>query len=137
MTSVTDRIDALERSFGPLDDPANPLGGAAFVAADTAGAMPPGAEAVLDAHGLNAEFVPAALGGRLRRMDELGRVLRPVFRRDASLGFGYGLNCFFAAAPVWTAGDEAQRRFIASLLLGGDRVAVARHGVAHGNDFVR
>ncbi|MGA6175082.1 acyl-CoA dehydrogenase [Streptomyces sp. NPDC012600] len=137
MTSVTDRIDALERSFGPLDDPANPLGGAAFVAADTAGAMPPGAEAVLDAHGLNAEFVPAALGGRLRRMDELGRVLRPVFRRDASLGFGYGLNCFFAAVPVWTAGDDGQRRFIASLLLGGDRVAVARHGVAHGNDFVR
>ncbi|MFD9443887.1 acyl-CoA dehydrogenase family protein [Streptomyces sp. NPDC060006] len=137
MTSVADRIDALERSFGPLDDPSNPLGGGAFVAADTAGEMPPSAEGVLDTHTLNAEFVPEALGGRLRRMDELGRLLRPVFRRDASLGFGYGLNCFFAATPVWTAGDAQQRRLAASLLLGGERIAVARHGVAHGNDFVR
>ncbi|GHH51155.1 acyl-CoA dehydrogenase family protein [Streptomyces candidus] len=132
-----ERVDMLEQAFGPLDDPANPLGGAAFVAADAAGAVPPAAEAVLDAYGLNAEFVPAALGGRLRRMDELGRLLRPVFRRDASLGFGYGLNCFFAATPVWTAGDRDQRELVAGLLLGGSRVAVARHGVAHGNDFVR
>jgi alkylation response protein AidB-like acyl-CoA dehydrogenase len=38
---------------------------------------------------------------------------------------------------VWTAGDQEQRQFVAKLLLGGDRVAVARHEVAHGNDFVR
>ncbi|NGO43912.1 acyl-CoA dehydrogenase [Streptomyces ureilyticus] len=132
-----DRVDALERSFGPLDDPENPLGGAAFVAADTAGTLPSAAETLLDTYGLNEEFVPAALGGRLRRMDELGRILRPVFRRDASLGFGYGLNCFFAAAPLWTAGSEDQRRLAARLLLGGERIAVARHSVAHGNDFVR
>ncbi|QGV77485.1 acyl-CoA dehydrogenase family protein [Streptomyces ficellus] len=135
--TAAERADALERSFGPLDDPANPLGGASFVAADRAGALPPTAEDVLDAYGMNEEFVPAALGGRLRRMDELGRVLRPVFRRDASLGFGYGLNCFFAATPVWTAGSTEQRERAARLLLGGDRIAVARHGVAHGNDFVR
>ncbi|MFD5427838.1 acyl-CoA dehydrogenase family protein [Streptomyces sp. NPDC127084] len=137
MKTVRERSDALERSFGPLDDPANPLGGAAFVAADAAGEVPPAAETVLDHYGLNEEFVPAAHGGRLRRMDELGRVLRPVFRRDASLGFGYGLNCFFAATPVWTAGSREHRELAAGLLLGGDRIAVARHGVAHGNDFVR
>lgn len=136
-TDVQARVDALEHSFGPLDDPAHPLGGAAFVAADAAGVLPPAAEGVLDAYGLNKEFVPASLGGRLERMDELGRVLRPVFRRDASLGFGYGLNCFFAAVPLWTAGDRDQREQAARLLLGGDRIAVARHGVAHGNDFVR
>ncbi|GGU59352.1 acyl-CoA dehydrogenase family protein [Streptomyces lavendofoliae] len=133
---AAERIDALERAFGPLDDPANPLGGAALLAADAAGAVLPEAERVLDAYGLNAEFVPAALGGRLERMDVLGRLLRPVFRRDASLGFGYGLNCFFAATPVWTAGDAAQRRLAARILLEGRRMAVARHEVAHGNDFV-
>lgn len=131
-----DRIDALERAFGPLDDPANPLGGAALLAADAAGHILPEGERVLDAYGLNAEFVPAPLGGRLRRMDVLGRLLRPVFRRDASLGFGYGLNCFFAATPVWTAGDAEQTRLAARILLEGRRMAVARHEVAHGNDFV-
>jgi alkylation response protein AidB-like acyl-CoA dehydrogenase len=132
-----DRIDALERSFGPLGDDANPLGGQALLAADAAGEILPAAERVLDRHGLNAEFVPERLGGRLRRMDVLGRLLRPVFRRDASLGFAYGLNCFFAAAPVWTAGTDRQRAQAAGLLLDGHRIAVARHGVAHGNDFVR
>jgi alkylation response protein AidB-like acyl-CoA dehydrogenase len=132
-----DRIDALEQAFGPLDDPANPLGGDALRRADAAGQVLPGAERVLDAYGLNAEFVPTGLGGRLERMDILGRLLRPVFRRDASLGFGYGVNCFFAATPVWTAGSPQQRGLAARLLLDGHRIAVARHGVAHGNDFVR
>ncbi|MFE3519533.1 acyl-CoA dehydrogenase [Streptomyces sp. NPDC059166] len=137
MKAVQERIDALERAFGPLDDPDNPLGAAGLLAADAAGEVLPEAERVLDDFYLNAEFVPAGLGGRLERMDVLGRVLRPVFRRDASLGFGYGLNCFFAAAPVWNAGDRAQREHVARLLLEGKRVAVARHEVAHGNDFVR
>ncbi|MEU5538106.1 acyl-CoA dehydrogenase [Streptomyces sp. NPDC020362] len=132
-----ERIGALEVAFGPLDDPDNPLGGDALIAAETEGRVAPGAEEVLGAFGLNAEFVPAELGGRLRRMDVLGRMLRPVFRRDASLGFGFGLNCFFAATPVWAAGTPEQRAFVARLLLGGDRVAVARHEVAHGNSFVR
>lgn len=136
-TPAEERADALERAFGPFDDPDNPLGADALLAADAAGEVPPEATKVLDEYDLNAEFVPADLGGRLERMDVLGRILRPVFRRDASLGFGYGLNCFFAAAPVWTAGNAAQRRQAARLLLSGRRIAVARHEVSHGNDFVR
>ncbi|MCC3653773.1 acyl-CoA dehydrogenase [Streptomyces sp. S07_1.15] len=132
-----ERIDRLERAFGPLEEPGNPLGQDALLAADARGEVPPGAERVLDEQDFNAEFVPAPLGGRLDRLDVLGRVLRPVFRRDASLGFGYGLNCFFSAVPVWTAGRAEQRHRAARLLLGGDRIAVARHEVAHGNDFVR
>ncbi|MDX6349566.1 MAG: hypothetical protein QOF84_4356 [Streptomyces sp.] len=131
------RIDALERDFGPLDDPDNPLGADRLIAADTRGEVLAEGEAVLDAHAMNTEFVPESLGGRLNRMDVLGRVLRPMFRRDASLGFGYGLNCFFAAAPVWSGGDPAQLRLTAAHLLEGRRIAVARHEVAHGNDFVR
>lgn len=137
MTAAERRIDALEQAFGAFDSPANPLGAEALLAADAAGEVLPGAEKLLDEHEFNAEFVPAELGGRLERMDVLGRILRPVFRRDASLGFGYGLNCFFAVTPVWTAGNIAQRRQAARLLLGGRRIAVARHEVAHGNDFVR
>ncbi|MFG2491209.1 acyl-CoA dehydrogenase family protein [Streptomyces caniferus] len=132
-----DRIDRLESAFGPLDDPANPCGQDALLAADSAGEALAAAEAVLDAFALDAEFVPERYGGRLARMDVLGRVLRPVFRRDASLGFGYGLNCFFAAVPVWTGGQDDQCALVARLLLEGRRIAVARHEVAHGNAFVR
>ncbi|MEC4017648.1 acyl-CoA dehydrogenase family protein [Streptomyces sp. H27-D2] len=132
-----DRIDALERAFGPLEDPGNALGQEALLAADADGDVLAVAERVLDTYAFNAEFVPEELGGRLARMDVLGRVLRPVFRRDASVGFGYGLNCFFAATPVWTAGGPAQRAAAARLLLDGRRIAVVRHEVAHGNDFVR
>ncbi|MGW1196786.1 acyl-CoA dehydrogenase family protein [Streptomyces sp. NPDC002536] len=132
-----DRIERLEHAFGPLDDPGNPLGFDALLAADAKGEVLPGAERVLDDFALSAEFVPAPLGGRLERMDVLGRVLRPVFRRDASLGFGYGLSCFFAAVPVWAAGDAQQRAHAARMLLDGRRIAVVRHEVAHGNAFVR
>jgi alkylation response protein AidB-like acyl-CoA dehydrogenase len=132
-----DRIDRLERAFGPLDSPANPLGQDALLAADSRSEMLAEAERVLDRYGLNEEFVPTELGGRLDRLDVLGRVLRPVFRRDASLGFGYGLNCFFAATPVWTAGNREQRERAAGMLLDGRRIAVVRHEVAHGNAFVR
>ncbi|MFJ9469740.1 acyl-CoA dehydrogenase family protein [Streptomyces caniferus] len=132
-----DRIDRLEAAFGPLDDPANPCGQDALLAADSAGEALAAAETVLDAFALDAEFVPEPHGGRLARMDVLGRILRPVFRRDASLGFGYGLNCFFAAVPVWTGGQDDQCALAARLLLEGRRIAVARHEVAHGNAFVR
>ncbi|MFB7939397.1 acyl-CoA dehydrogenase, partial [Streptomyces sp. NPDC056049] len=135
--TARERVDRLERAFGPMDDAANPTGHRAFLATRTPGPASAGGEAVLDAYGFNAELVPRALGGRLDRLDVLGRVLRPVFRRDASLGFGYGLNCFFAAVPVWTAGTGEQRRRTARLLLEGRRLAVARHEVAHGNGFVQ
>jgi alkylation response protein AidB-like acyl-CoA dehydrogenase len=131
------RADDLERRFGPMADPANPLGQEAVLAADDHWEVLGEAEALLDGYGMGAEFVPARLGGRLDRLDSLGEVLRPVFRRDPSLGFGYGLASFIAAAPIWFAGTERQQRWAADLLLSGGRLAVARRGEPHANDFVR
>ncbi|WP_282700268.1 acyl-CoA dehydrogenase family protein [Streptomyces sp. CC219B] len=122
---IRSRTDGLERALAPFGSGA--VGGEEFVRA----------ERVLDDCEFGAEFVPAEFGGRLERIDGLGRVVRPALRRDLSLGFGYGLNCFFAATPVWTAGNTAQREWTAALLLGGGRMAVARPAVAHANDFVR
>ncbi|HZU55679.1 MAG TPA: acyl-CoA dehydrogenase [Actinocrinis sp.] len=131
------RADDLERRFGPMADPANPLGLEAVLTADDHWEVLGEAEALLDDFGMGAEFVPARLGGRFERLDLLGRTLRPVFRRDPSLGFGYGLSSFIAAAPVWFAGTDAQQRWVADLLLSGGRIAVARRGEPHANDFVR
>lgn len=127
----------LDRRLGDPWDPANPLGHAAVLAADEAGEMFADGERALDEYGLNAEFVPAELGGRLTRLDRLIEVMRAVFRRDPCLGLGYGASSFIAGVNVWTAGDPAQRRRAADLLLSGRRVASVYHELAHGNDFAR
>lgn len=131
------RVAELNAAFGDPADPANPVGHARILEADEAGELPAAGEKLLDAFGLNAEFVPAAHGGRLERLDGLARVLREVFRRDLALGLGYGVTSFMAAVNVWTGGDERQRTRLAQILLGGDRVSVAYHELAHGNDFMR
>lgn len=135
--AVVARVADLERRFGDPWDPANPLGHAAILAADERGLPQAEAEQLLDDFGLNAEFVPAALGGRLVRADTLARLLRPVFRRDQALGTGYGAFSALAGASVWAAGNRAQQRWAADLLLGGGRLAVSYRELAHGNAFLR
>jgi alkylation response protein AidB-like acyl-CoA dehydrogenase len=134
---IRHRVADLERRFGDPSDPDNPLGLTALLAADERGELLAEAEDALTEFGLNAEFVPTEWGGRLERVDTMGRVLRGVFRRDASLGLGYGATSFLAAVAVWAAGTPEQRRRVAELLLGGGRLAIAYHELAHGNDFVR
>ncbi|GAB2626353.1 acyl-CoA dehydrogenase [Streptomyces capparidis] len=135
--TAAERAAALETLLGDPADPANPLGHEALLAAD-ARAEPPGdGERLLDRFALNAEFVPAHLGGRLDSVEGLARVLRPLFRRDAALGLGYGVTTFLAAVTSWLAGSPEQQRRTAGLLLGGGRMAVAHLALAHGNDFAR
>ena len=95
------------------------------MAADAERRLLPAAERLLDDFRLNAEFVPRELGGRLLRLDALARVMRSVFRRDASLGLGYGMSTYMAAAVVWAGGSAGQRRDGAELLLSGGRMACA------------
>ncbi|MFD0372930.1 acyl-CoA dehydrogenase family protein [Streptomyces sp. NPDC127114] len=135
--AVQERIARLEHDFGDLDDPGNPLGAQQFLAADEGQRLLPAAERLLDRFGLNAEFVPAELGGRLDRLDALARVLRAVFRRDAALGLGYGLTSYLAAVVVWTAGTPGQRRETAGLLLAQGRMACAYPEPPQRNDFLR
>lgn len=127
----------IERRFGPAGDPDNPLGHAAVVAADERGEPLAAGERVLDEIGLNAEYVPRSLGGRLTGADRFTRTLRAVFRRDPVLGLGHGMASFIGSVPVWTAGNGAQRRWLADLLLRGDRVAAGYTELAHGGDFTR
>ncbi|WP_405773872.1 acyl-CoA dehydrogenase family protein [Streptomyces sp. NBC_01538] len=135
--AVEERIARLEHDWGDLDDPGNPLGAQQFMAADAERRMLPAAERLLDDFRLNAEFVPRELGGRLLRLDALARVMRSVFRRDASLGLGYGMSTYMAAAVVWAGGSAGQRRDTAELLLSGGRMACAYPEPAGGNDFLQ
>ncbi|MFF3625582.1 acyl-CoA dehydrogenase [Streptomyces sp. NPDC002467] len=132
-----DRAAALERLLGDPSDPRNPAGYAKLLAADRRARLSEEAESLLDGFGLNAEYVPRELGGRFDSAETLLRVMRPVFRRDAALGTGYGMSTFMAASDVWMSGSPAQRTWLAELLLSGSKAAIAQHETAHTNDFVR
>lgn len=133
--SIEDRD--LETRLGPALDPRNPFGWMAVVAADERGEVLPGAERMLDDYGLNAEFVPGSLGGRLVQADRFAVTMRALFRRDPVLGLGYGMSSFIGSAPVWTAGGAEQRRWLANLLLRNRRVAAGYTEWTHGGDFSR
>ncbi|OIK04281.1 acyl-CoA dehydrogenase [Streptomyces monashensis] len=131
------RAARLEALLGDPYDPANPHGLRALFAADARREPPAVTEALLTEEGLGAEFVPVAHGGRLTRADLLARVLRPVFRRDVALGFGYGIISLFATGAVWAAGSARQRQDVADLLLTGRRATILHHELAHANAILR
>ncbi|MET9922899.1 acyl-CoA dehydrogenase family protein [Streptomyces sp. NPDC006435] len=131
------RATRLETLLGDPYDPTNPHGLRALFAADARHTPPAGTEDLLAGTGLGAEFVPVEHGGRLTRADLLARVLRPVFRRDVALGFGFGITSLFASGAVWAAGTPEQRRRVADLLLGGGRATILHHELAHSNAILR
>ncbi|EME58613.1 type I polyketide synthase component [Amycolatopsis decaplanina DSM 44594] len=118
----------LEKEFGDPYLPGNPLGHHAIIEADERGEVFEAGEKLLDSLSVNAEFVPRRLGGRLGTADEFIRRLRPVFRRDAALGIGYGVPTLLASLNVWLAADNArQQDALAVKILGGSKVCLA-HG---------
>ncbi|HET7505111.1 MAG TPA: acyl-CoA dehydrogenase [Kofleriaceae bacterium] len=131
------RAVELDERFGDPLDPDNPLGHAAVVAADERAELLAAGEAMLDDFGLGADFVPAALGGRWTRLDDLIEIMRTVFRRDPCLGLGHGASSLIAAVNVWTGGRDDQRRSVAELLVGGGKLACGYFELAHGNDLAR
>ncbi|MEU6284551.1 acyl-CoA dehydrogenase [Streptomyces sp. NPDC047028] len=137
LTGAADAGAELERRLGDPWDAANPYGFRALLQAEERSELLAPAEEVLTACGFGARLVPAALGGRLTRADELARAVRPVFRRDLALGFGHGITSLFAASAVWAAGSQAQRAHLAGLLCGGGRVAIVHHNLAHGSAVLR
>ncbi|MHC3474085.1 acyl-CoA dehydrogenase [Streptomyces sp. 7R007] len=130
-----DRVRALEELLGDPLDAANPFGHPAVLDADRRHDLPPGGEELLAKHGLHEELVPAALGGRLDRLDAPARLLRAVFRRDFALGLGFGAASLVAGVAVWAHGSPVQQARVADLLLDGGRASVLFHDIAHGNDF--
>ncbi|MEV7541032.1 acyl-CoA dehydrogenase [Streptomyces sp. NPDC089915] len=136
-TEVRARVAELEALLGDPSDPANPVGYTALLEADRAAVPFAAGEALLDEFGITDEYVPRSLGGRLDGMDTLVRIMRPVLRRDVGLAMGHGMTTFMAASDVWAAGSSRQRHWLAALLRGGGKAAIAQHETAHSNDYVR
>jgi alkylation response protein AidB-like acyl-CoA dehydrogenase len=129
------RLAQLEHAFGDPFESGNPFGFDRVLEADEAEEMFGPGEEKLAEFGLNAEFVPSSLGGRLDRLEDLVEIMRAVYRRDPSLGLGYGVSSFIAGVNIWAAGSAEQQQLAADLLASGRRIAVAYHELAHGNDM--
>ncbi len=129
-------MNAAERLELALGDPSS--GGviafARMLELDELEAYPEAECRALDALGLNAHYVPQALGGRLTAFPELLALVRVVARRDLTVAIAHAKS-FLAAAPVWIAGSDAQRRQLASLLLAGDQAALCLTERDHGSDL--
>jgi alkylation response protein AidB-like acyl-CoA dehydrogenase len=137
MTTGESRVAELDLLLGDPWQPRSALPYSTVLAADERAEMCAEGERLLDGWGFNAEFVPAAHGGRLTRLDELIALLRAVCRRDPALALGYGLSSFIAGVNVWLAGRADQRQRVADLLLDNQKVAVVYHELPHGNDLSR
>ncbi|MFD5877010.1 SRPBCC family protein [Streptomyces sp. NPDC060322] len=132
-----ERAARLEALLGDPFDAANPHGHLALLRADDRREVPGATEALLTEERLGTEFVPRELGGRLTDLEGLARVMRPVFRRDIGLAYGFGITSLFAATAVWTAGDDRQREETARLMLDGGRVSIVHRDLAHANAILR
>lgn len=119
--------DGLEHRLGDPADPHNPTGLSAILAADEAGVPLHAGERLLDDWGVNAEIVPRGLGGRFEDTGALVRRLRPLFRRDITLGLDV-VSSFPAALAVFRLGSPKQRHQLATMLLAGGRVSFAHPG---------
>jgi alkylation response protein AidB-like acyl-CoA dehydrogenase len=130
------RVAEVDAAFGDPWHRDNPIGFTAIGAADEAGELPAEGVRRYNELGLNQEFVPVELGGRLDGLDLLGPTLRPIFRRDAALATGCALTAYMAATVVWLNGDEAQRKRLAEVLLNNGTATIAFQRFDHANEFV-
>ncbi|TPG05156.1 acyl-CoA dehydrogenase [Curtobacterium flaccumfaciens] len=136
MTGGRRPIEELEALLGDPFDEGGEFSYGRILAADSDRRLVGWAEAVLQDWGFSAELVPNRLGGRWISTEDMVRRLSPIFRRDPALGLGHGVTTLMAACNVWVGGDEQAQTGLASRLLHGDRVAVAFHELAHGNDLL-
>ena len=131
------RIAATERAFGDPWSTENPVGLAAVLAADeSAQLLAVGVRRYLRLR-MPEELVPVDLGGRMEGLDLLGPLMRPLFRRDPALAFGYGFTPFMGAMMVWLNGNDAQKLRVTDAVLGGGTVGVACQRFEHESEFHR
>jgi alkylation response protein AidB-like acyl-CoA dehydrogenase len=111
----------LEIAFGnPFHDV--PFGYRSIVDDDDASRVNPEAARILEAWGVSSELVPVSLGGRWASTSSLVSRLRPIFRRDPSVGYEIALGSLNAAVSIWIAGDENLKSTYSRLLRGNGSI---------------
>ena len=114
--STFDAAAELEQLLGCPFDPDNGMSLARGVRADDLEAEPTAAYEAAWSVGLHEHLVPVSEGGRLASFESLLAVGRAASRRELAVSVGLG-STLLAIAPVWSWGDDAQRRRVAELVL--------------------
>lgn len=81
-------------------------------------------------------FLPCELGGFLSSFEELGYLFRCIYRRDITLGLGYGSTTFMAAVHILIAGSSLLKTKLSKVILNGSTISVGYHEKPHGNDLL-
>lgn len=130
-----DIVESLEVRLRATAAGDGPFSYASCVRADEAEAFPAEAFAALDAWGMQAQYVPPEYGGALMDFERLAGLIRAISRRDLTVAIGHGVS-FLGAMGAWHAGNEEQKRHLASRLLGGERMSLALTERDHGGDLL-
>jgi alkylation response protein AidB-like acyl-CoA dehydrogenase len=126
------RLDAL---LGDPWDPGNPYGFAAGTARDADGAYPAAFAARLAGTGLPLAYLPPALGGDPRPLDDTLLLVRVAARRDAAVMPATLLSCS-AVLTVLAAGSPEQAKTVAEWVREGRTVAFALSEEESGSDIL-
>lgn len=85
---------------------------------------------------LQKYYVPSFLGGKLRSFEEFTHLFKSIYRRDATLGLGYGATTFMGSIQAFIAGSISLKKRVADIILNGATISVAYHEKDHGNDLL-
>jgi alkylation response protein AidB-like acyl-CoA dehydrogenase len=91
--------------------------------------------ALLREVGAHHYLIPRELGGALESFEENILNLRLIARRDLTTAIAFG-QTFLGAIPVWLAGSEAQRQWLARAIRDGALCCLALTEEEHGGDLL-
>jgi alkylation response protein AidB-like acyl-CoA dehydrogenase len=86
--------------------------------------------------GIQKYFVPSESGGYLESFEELSYIFRSIFRRDITLGLGFGVTTFMAVIHIYLFGSAELKKRITNIILNGNTISVAYHEKEHGSDLM-
>ncbi len=84
--------------------------------------------------GFMAYLIPTHSGGQLNSLVEPYLLSKLIARRDITTAIALGLS-FFAALPIWIAGDKTQQKALGQKIKQGDIGAFALTEEEHGSDL--
>ncbi|MFI7643129.1 acyl-CoA dehydrogenase [Nonomuraea sp. NPDC049400] len=115
--------------------PGGPLSPDALLALDDQQEFPADATAFLDAIGAAEFYADHPDGDVLRRLPALTALIRLLARQDLTLAVAHA-KTYLGAACVWVAGDDAQRRRLATQVRDGAIVSWGLTERGHGGDLL-
>jgi alkylation response protein AidB-like acyl-CoA dehydrogenase len=129
-------VQKLEVSLGSPNDKNNLFSHQNILELDEQSLFPTKQAEALDQLNFSRSFVPKSLGGDLHSFEELVLKFKSIFRRDPSLGLGYGATSYMGSIAAMMWGNDEIKLQVANTLLQKKTISIAYHEKEHGNDVL-